>query len=150
MSQPCLPVVVRRATCLALPVAVVLLSGCGRPGQLGEPPATDVLWCTPQTVSRLYFGFNTPDGAVDEGAWQNFVDAEIARRLPDGFTVLEAKGQWRAPDGRIEREDSRVLEIVAPNSVAHRQVLSDIAGRYKQRFRQQSVLITQSGATSCS
>ena len=43
----------------------------------------------------LYFG---PDiggaAAVSEEDWQRFVEAEIAPRFPNGFTVEDASGQW--------------------------------------------------------
>jgi hypothetical protein len=105
--------------------------------------------CTAQTTSRLYFGLDSPHGPVSDAAWQDFVDRDITPRLPDGFTWLAAKGQWRGPDGVIRREDSRVLEVVAADSVPHRQTLAEIAGRYKTRFAQQAVLVTQSATRVC-
>lgn len=105
--------------------------------------------CAPQTVSRLYFGMDSPQGAVSEAAWQDFVAQEIAARLPAGFTLLAARGQWRGSDGALRGEDSRVLEVVADDGLALRQSLAEIVGRYKQRFAQESVLLTQSPARAC-
>lgn len=128
----------------------LLLSACV---QSTPSPATTVadaaLRCAPQTVSRLYFGLDSPQGAVSEAAWQAFVAQEIASRLPKGFTLLAARGQWRAGDGTVRSENSRVLEVVADDGLALRQSLAEIVGRYKQRFAQESVLLTQSSARAC-
>jgi hypothetical protein len=129
-------------------VVLPLLPACTAPSSAPASSA-GMLRCTAQTNSRLYFGLDSPDGPVSDAAWQDFVDREVTPRLPDGFTWWTAKGQWRGNDGVIGREDSRVLDVVAPNSVAHRQALAEIAGRYKTRFRQQAVLVTQSQARVC-
>jgi hypothetical protein len=88
-------------------------------------------------------------GAVSEVAWQAFVGDEIAPRLPAGFTLLAARGQWRGADGAVRAEDSRVLEVVGDDDAALRQSLAEIVGRYKQRFTQESVLVTQSPTRAC-
>jgi Protein of unknown function (DUF3574) len=132
--------------------AVLVLTGCVKappPAAQANAPTSD-LRCTQQTTSRLYLGFDSPAGPVTDAAWQDFVDREVTPRLPDGFTVLVARGQWRGADGVIRKEDSRVLDVVAEDSVAHRQALAEIAGRYKLRFSQQSVLVTQSASRACS
>jgi Protein of unknown function (DUF3574) len=113
---------------------VWVLQGCAAPSPATTPR------CASQTHSRLYFGLDSPHGPLSEAAWQAFVDSDITPRLPEGFTWLAAKGQWRGDDGLIRREDSRVLDVVGEDSLSHRQALAEIAGRYKQRFAQQSVL----------
>jgi hypothetical protein len=121
--------------------------------QAGPSPAAAVaqaaLQCAPQTVSRLYFGLDSPHGAIGDAAWQDFVAQEIAPRLPAGFTLLAARGQWRAADGAVRSEDSRVLEVVGDDGLALRQSLAEIVGRYKQRFAQESVLVTQTPTRAC-
>jgi Protein of unknown function (DUF3574) len=113
-----------------------------------EPQVT-LLRCTAQTASRLYFGFDTPDGPVTEAAWRAFVQGDIAPRLPAGFTLLMASGQWQGEDGVSRQEDSRVLEVVGKDDAAHRQALVEIVARYKTVFRQESVLLTQSPIRAC-
>lgn len=138
---------------LVLPVLCALAVLPLLPACLAPPSAAatsaGMLRCTAQTTSRLYFGLDSPDGPVSDAAWQDFIDREITPRLPDGFTWWAAKGQWRGNHGVISREDSRVLEVVAPNSVSLQQTLAEIAGRYKTRFRQQAVLVTQGDARVC-
>jgi hypothetical protein len=131
-------------------LALVLLQGCM---QAVPSPAAAVaqaaLQCAPQTVSRLYFGLDSPHGAVSEAVWQDFVAQEIAPRLAEGFTLWAARGQWRAGDGSVRSEDSRVLEVVGDDGPPLRQALAEIVGRYKLRFAQESVLVTQSSARAC-
>jgi hypothetical protein len=131
-------------------LALALLQGCL---QAAPSPTAAVaaaaLQCTPQTVSRLYFGMDSPHGAVGDAAWQDFVAQEIGPRLPDGFTLWAARGQWRAGDGTVHSEESRVLEIVGHDGPPLRQALAEIVGRYKLRFAQESVLVTQSPARAC-
>lgn len=133
-----------RLLCAA--AALLLLQACEGPS---DAAAAATLRCTAQTASRLYFGLDSPDGPVSDAAWRDFVDRDIAPHLPDGFTWLAAQGQWRGNDGVIRREDSRLLDVVAADSMSHRQTLAEIAGRYKARFNQQAVLVTQSATRVC-
>ena len=62
-------------------------------------------------VADLLFGRTR----VSETKWARFLAAEVTPRFPDGFTVLDAKGQWRAPGSqKISRERSKVLMIAMP------------------------------------
>jgi hypothetical protein len=72
--------------------------------------------CRESQLVQLYFGRAIPGGGeVDETAWTSFVAAELGPRFPDGFTVLDATGQWRAPEtGAITRERTKLVEIAAP------------------------------------
>jgi Protein of unknown function (DUF3574) len=126
------------------------LAGCA-PSAADTPllAAAAGLRCQPQSVARLYFGAQMPDGVVDEAAWEGFVAGEVAARFVAGFTVLEARGQWRGEDGVVFSEHSRVLEIVGEDSLATRARLAELVAIYKQRFRQQAVLVTQTEARAC-
>ena len=92
-------------------------------------------------VERLYFGRNIGDTAtVSDSAWNGFVRSVLTPAFPEGATVWDAAGQWRAPDGSLVRERSFVVELVhlvTPDVEARVQrVMAD----YKTRFAQQSVL----------
>jgi hypothetical protein len=57
-------------------------------------------------VADLLFGRTR----VSEASWTRFLATEVTTRFPDGFTVFDARGQWRAPGGqKISRERSKVL-----------------------------------------
>jgi hypothetical protein len=92
-------------------------------------------------LERLYFGRNIGDSAVvSDSAWAVFVREVLTPTFPEGATVWDAAGQWRAPDGTTVRERSFVVEhlhIVTPE--IERRVLS-VMHEYKRRFQQQSVL----------
>jgi uncharacterized protein DUF3574 len=92
-------------------------------------------------VERLYFGRNIGDTAVvSDSAWSGFVRSVLTPAFPEGATVWDAAGQWRAPNGDLVRERSFVVELVhlvTPDVEARVQrVMAD----YKTRFAQQSVL----------
>jgi hypothetical protein len=119
----------RRIAC----VCMLLLAGCAaraRPSGLQRAH-----------VERLYFGRSIGDTAVvSDTAWTRFMRDVITPAFPDGATVWDAAGQWRAPDGSQVQERSFVVEL------AHR-VTADVEGRvqrvideYKRRFAQQAVL----------
>ena len=52
-----------------------------------------------QVRTTLYFGTARPKGSVSELEWQMFLRDEVTARFPEGLTVWDAEGQWRAPRG---------------------------------------------------
>jgi hypothetical protein len=102
--------------------------------------AQPALQCTgnqkPWVVAELLFGLER----VSERGWSRFLATEITPRFPDGLTVYDAKGQWRAP-GRvaISRQRSKVVMIAMPPGADNDMRLQQIIDSYKTRFRQQSV-----------
>ena len=94
-------------------------------------------------IAELFFGRDTGGSeGVSDAAWKDFVDTEIAPRLPNGFTIAPAEGAWRGPDGKTVRERSFRVTVVDPDESA----LAAIRGAYKTRFRQDSVLEVEQGA----
>ena len=90
----------------------------------------------PWMVADLLFGRTH----VSEANWARFLATEVTPRFPDGFTVIDAKGQWRAPGGeRISREHSKLLMIAMPPGAGNDERLQKIIEAYKSRFKQQSV-----------
>src|SRR5215208_5907524 len=110
-----------------------------------EPPVgaqgfTVVMDCgvsaAPQLRTTLYFGLARPKGAVTELEWQVFLRDEVTRRFPDGLTVWEADGQWRAPGGSIDHERSKVLLLVHPDTTQARHSVQEVIGSYRRLFEQ--------------
>jgi len=92
-------------------------------------------------LDQLYFGTSRAHGPdLTAQDWSDFVAAEIAPRFPQGFTVLEAQGQWRNDDGSVAQERTHVLQLVHPAETAGAAALRDIATRYRLRFGQEAVL----------
>ena len=127
---------------------LVFVAGFVAGGRL-EPPVgaqgfTVVMDCgassVPQLRTTLYFGLARPKGAVTELEWQIFLRDEVTSRFPDGLTVWEAEGQWRTPAGSIDHEQSKVLLLVHPDTVAARQSVLAVIEAYRKTFEQQSVL----------
>ena len=122
-----------RSICIILLLA--LLGGCH-----GTYPGT---W----TRDELYFGLSRPDGGmVSEADFAAFVDEVVTPRFPDGFTVVPVMGQFREHSGKIAREPSRVIVLLAPEDQLTSQKIDDIRAIYKQRFAQESVLLVTSPA----
>ena len=100
-------------------------------------------------IVKMYFGQGMPgDHTVPPRAWTRFLSTTITPRFPDGFTVYDAYGQWMDPKmPKPSQERTKVVEIAAPDSLAVRTAITDIARSYRESFHQQSVGIVTS--TSC-
>jgi hypothetical protein len=84
----------------------------------------------------LYFGRAT----VSDEQWAAFLAEEVTPRFPDGLSVLDVAGQYRAPGGPIVRENSKLMAIIVFDAPAHAPKVQAIVDAYKAKFRQQSVL----------
>ena len=78
---------------------------------------------------------------VSEAGFARFLAAEVTPRFPGGFTVIDAKGQWRAPGSQTEfpSERTKLLMIAMPPGADNDARLDQIVEAYKTRFKQQSV-----------
>lgn len=117
-------------------IVAVSIVACTACASSGRPPGLK-----PAHVERLYFGRNIGDTAmVSDSAWNHFVQTVLTPAFPEGATVWDAAGQWRAPNGELVRERSFVVELVhlvTPDVEARVQrVMND----YKRIFAQQAVL----------
>lgn len=119
----------------------VVLSGCA-----GLSPGVCPAGLTRAKTAELFFGRNigAAEGISDED-WQGFVDSEIAPRFPDGFTVSDAAGAWRGQDGATLRERTKLLFVVLSGSPGEPEKLAAIRAAYMARFRQDSVMLFESG-----
>ena|SRR5664279_5166871 len=128
------------------PFLVILLILFGVERALAQPSlqcsGAQKVW----VVADLLFGRTH----VSEASFARFVTAEVTPRFPDGFTVIDARGQWRNPDSqKISRERSTVLMIAMPPGAGNDERLQEIIESYKARFKQQSVgLIVRSACVS--
>ncbi len=104
------------------------------------------LGCTPTNqLNRFYFGMNKPTGgAVTEQEFNQFLQQEISSRFPKGLTLFETKGQWQDANGTVERENSRVVEIVCDDTPENRDKVAAIAAKYKVLFTQEAVMVIKS------
>lgn len=96
--------------------------------------------------TNLYFGLALEAGGeVSEAEWSAFLAEEVTPRFPDGFTVIDAYGQWRDPlvaASPIIREKTKLLVIVHPGTAEVERAITEIKSLYKKRFDQKSVFHT--------
>lgn len=91
--------------------------------------------------TELFFGLSKLDGSeVSDEAFQDFVNAQVTPRFPDGFTLLAGTGQFKNSDGTIIREPSRLLILLYPSDKKSIEKIEEIRQIYKSQFQQQSVL----------
>lgn len=111
------------------------------PASFSQPAMPCTAGLKPMTVAELYFGGNVGSRVgISEGEFNRFVASEITSRFPDGFTVLNAQGQWRDPQRMtLAREASRMVIIAFSEGSADDGRLQKIMEVYKDRFNQKSV-----------
>jgi hypothetical protein len=123
-------------------LAVAVLGGCAT----AAPPCPAGAHAA--VLDLLYLGTGRPHGPdVTPQEWAAFVHDRIAPRFPQGFSLLEAQGQWRNADGSVAHEQTHVLQLVHADDAATAQAVRDIAADYKKRFDQEAVL--QVGTPAC-
>lgn len=122
----------------ALAVSAALSLGACQQAAGGDVACTGQAW----QETRLYFGQSIPGGRqVEAQQWRSFLDAVVAPRFPDGFTVLDGTGFWRdRVSNETEAEDSKVLVVLHDDGEASRKALGEVAADYIARFEQQAVL----------
>ncbi len=155
-ARPRLPAVI---TCIALtglaPGVLAYTAGVVLPPQVaarhaagGVPSQHAPGGCAERVQSRLFFGLNRPSGPVSAAEWERFDADVVTPRFPDGLTILQATGQWRSDD-RLEREASRVIEVVSDDSAKARRLIEEIVGSFKTRYQQQSVMVSRQRLEVC-
>ena len=119
---------------------VLILCGCYPDGR--ELPSRNLYSATECefVLHQLHFGMNTPDGEVSEEEWNRFVNGIITQQFPDGFTVIDARGQWRSKNGEIIKENTKLVQIVHENKPETNSKIEKIVREYKIKFSQEAVL----------
>src|SRR5262245_52854504 len=103
-----------KTTLVALTLSLMLASGAL--GQQTSGPSPVLIPTRPSTQgdffykTELYMGLSIPGGGtVSYAAWEDFLAEFVTPRFPDGFTVLDGRGQYREASGTIAKEPSHVL-----------------------------------------
>ena len=126
----------RTSILVCMVFAAISAVACSGTGALSCPDETD------QFVKyQLFMGRSNQDGeVVDDAAWDAFLEDTVTPRFPDGLTVLDARGQWRDSEGKILKERSKLLVILALPSDDGMSLIDEISDEYERRFNQESVL----------
>ena len=127
----------------------VLFAGCTTTNTPG--PTAEVTHCpvgqTRANAVELVFGRNDGDRlAVTEADWRRFIDEVVTPRYPDGLSIMDVQGQWRAPGGVLVREPSKIVYLVLDGGPDDPAKIANIRDSYKQRFHQKSVLLVSQKA----
>lgn len=95
----------------------------------------------------MYFGMAKPaGGVVTAEEWDDFLRTFVTPRFPSGLSAWPASGQWRGADGRVVREDSRVLNVLHPADAPSELAIRAIVAEYEKRFAQEAILRVRSDA----
>jgi hypothetical protein len=95
--------------------------------------------------SRLFMGRGSEDGiVVSEADWEKFLDTEIRKRFPNGFTVIDVGGYWGEGAGASYSEPAKVLLLLHDGS--EYDAVNEIGAAFLEQFNQSSVLRTDSFA----
>ena len=128
-----------------------LVSGCATrapaPALHASAPMVCPIGQSRAETVELVFGRNDGDRlAVSNDDWRRFIDEEVTPRFPDGLSVMDVQGQWRAPGGALVREPSKIVYLVLDGGPDDPAKIAHIRDSYKQRFRQKSVLLVSQKA----
>jgi hypothetical protein len=114
-----------------------------------ELPSGPIGACAQRIYARLFFGLEGRHGSVAEAQWDAFLRDVVVPRFPSGLTITHAKGHWQAPGEPVQREASRVLEIVYDERPQHDRRIEEIAAMYKAAFQQESVMVIRMPVNAC-
>ena len=128
-------------------LACLLIAGChGRLARVPDPiapPAGEPV----MVRTELYFGLSQKGGGVVTAQeFDAFVDEVITPRFPDGFTIVDAVGQWRDSTGNIIWERSKLLIVLHDSGERAAKAIEEIRDLYKSKFGQESVMRVTSTA----
>lgn len=99
---------------------------------------------TPMVIVTFYFGESiTGKPSLTAAQWATFAAKTVTPAFPDGFTVIDGKGQWLDPQTKvIGHEATKILTVAAENSPALGAKIQNVAAAYQRDFDQNSVGIT--------
>lgn len=124
------------------PFIVIAFVASAWPAAAGPSACADPL--KPMLRAELFFGRMIGHRiGVTERQWQRFVDRELTPRFPDGLTIADGKGQWRAGKA-ILREPSKIVIVVTTDDAKARDHIAAATQAYIELFKQKSVgVVTQ-------
>ena len=129
---------------LALVLAAAALAGCAtpRPHAVAMAAHACPVGESRATTAELVFGRNVGQRlGVSDDDWRKFLDEDVTPRFPDGFSVMDVQGQWRASNGALIREPSKVIYLILDGGPDDPAKIANIRDAYKRRFKQEAVLL---------
>ena len=137
---------------MLLLATALLAGGCSVRANPAPAPAVQ---CAPSHAPFerhvLYFGQSipsSPGGIITPEQWQLFSRDVLSLHFPEGMTILDGHGEWRAPGGRHDSEPSKLVIVLNPidRRVETAAAVRAVIAEAKRRFAQEAVLWEQSFA----
>ena len=95
----------------------------------------------PMLAIELMFGRSIEGRVVvPDRAWASFLAREVTPRFPEGLSVVDAAGQYKAQGGQVLHEPSKLVVVIAPDRPETHDHIEAIKAAYKKEFRQQTVV----------
>lgn len=83
---------------------------------------------------RVHLGTGVGELAVSTDMLKHFIDTEVSQSFPAGFTITEARGQWKSPEVGLIRERTIVIDIQCDDSDENWGKVQAIAEKYVKQF----------------
>jgi hypothetical protein len=136
----------RIALALTGVLAAAALAGCAttthQPPQVSAAPHACPAGQSRATTAELVFGRNIGQSlGVTDADWRKFLDEDVTPRFPEGFSVMDVQGQWRASNGVLIHEPSKVVYLILDGGPDDPAKIANIRDAYKRRFKQEAVLL---------
>jgi len=134
---------------LLLSVFALAAGGCASTKTKEKAPPAPLVTLVPAPTwskTELYFSIGewetTALSTEAEERWTTFLEKEVTPRFPEGFTVIDAYGQWRGAEtsAKIQRERSRVLVILHQDTPEALSKIEALRTAWKQVSKEESVL----------
>ena len=77
---------------------------------------------------------------VTEEEWGRFVDDFISPKFTNGFTIVDARGQWMDNGNKVMKENSKLVIIIYQRPDEMDSSINYVIENYKRLFQQSSVL----------
>jgi Protein of unknown function (DUF3574) len=120
-----------RRLAAALFLAALLATGCAHARrEAGAVRPRRAEWVR----TELYFG------APPQEDWERFLLESVTPKFPDGLSVFDVSGQWRAKDGVVHKVPTKVLMILHPPDEESGERIEGIRREFLRRWRHESVL----------
>ena len=123
------------------------LAGCGAPSGRTCAPG----YGAPTAVFTLYLGTAIPGrGDLTDKEWQSFLNDTVTANLPNGYTILDARGAWMNPiTRRTIKEPTKILVVALPDVPESLAAANRIRTKYQLEFHQQLVgMITEQACSA--
>lgn len=90
---------------------------------------------------RIYCGLDTNGNLHPELARQT-AERLALKFFPHGHTIYEATGRWQSETVAVS-EDTMIIEVLLDERTGAQAKVYELAGAYKERCYQESVMITE-------